>query len=292
MSVDKLQEKIRKLKTPLVVDFSVCSEHIPDHIRNAEESFMGAYLAFSKNLLVGLKNLVPAVRFDFNAFAVFGAEGMTVLEELLCAARGQGYYIFLDGVQALSAQSAAAAADMLLSRECRWDFDGLILSSYIGSDGFRPYVSLLKESGKDLFVVIRTSNKSATELQDLLTGGRLVHMANADIVNRYTGALVGKSGYSQLAIMAAAASADSLRSLRSKYKNLFMLLDGYDYPNSNAKNCSYAFDELGRGAAACAGISITAAWRENETDGSDYVDQAVAAVERAKKNLLRYLTIL
>ena len=292
MSIDKLQEKIRKLKTPLVVDFSVCSEHIPDHIRNKEESFMSAYHAFGQNLLMGLKNLVPAVRFDFNTFAVFGAEGMTVLEELLRVARGQGYYIFLDGVQALSAQSASTAANMFLSRECRWDFDGLVLSSYIGSDGFRPYVSLLKESGKDLFVVIRTSNKSATELQDLLAGGRLVHMANADIVNRYTGALVGKSGYSQLAIVAAASSADSLRSLRSKYKNMFMLLDGYDYPNSNAKNCSYAFDELGRGAAACAGISITAAWRENETDGLDFVDQAVAAVERAKKNLLRYLTIL
>ena len=92
--------------------------------------------------------------------------------------------------------------------------------------------------------------------------------------------------------MAAASSADSLRSLRAKYKNIFLLLDGCDYPNANAKNCSFAFDSLGHGAAACAGLSITAAWRDQETTGTEYVSQAVSAAERLKRNLTRYVTVL
>ena len=55
---------------------------------------------------------------------------------------------------------------------------------------------------------------------------------------------------------------------------------------------SYAFDKLGHGAIACAGFSVTAAWDTDTSDGTDYVERAVQAAERMKKNLLRYITIL
>ena len=92
--------------------------------------------------------------------------------------------------------------------------------------------------------------------------------------------------------MAAASSAESLRSLRAKYPRLFFLLDGFDYPNANAKNCSFAFDNLGHGAAACVGLSITAAWKEDGAEGEGYLEAACLAVERLKKNIQRYITIL
>lgn len=291
MSIDRLQEKIRKLKNPLVVDFAILPEHIPPHILEAEGNFSKAYKQFCKELLQGLKTVVPAVRFDFGAFALLGGEGLEILEEVLLCAKEQDYYVLLDGVEALSAQSAERAAAILFSDDCKWYSDGLILTSYIGSDGLRPYVSKLRDTGKDLFVVARTSNKTAPELQDLLTGSRLVHMAKTDVVNRFAEPLIGRCGYSQVAIVGAASSADSLRSLRAKYKNIFLLLDGCDYPNANAKNCSFAFDKLGHGAAACAGISVTAAWKE-ETDGTDFVLLAVQSAERLKKNLTRYVTVL
>ena len=140
--------------------------------------------------------------------------------------------------------------------------------------------------------MLRTANKSAAELQDLLTGSRLVHMAAADIANRLGEPLVGRSGYSQIAGIGPASVADVLKKLRTRYKSLFLLVDGYDYANANAKNCSFAFDALGHGAIVCAGSGITAAWNGDETDGTEYVSCAVQAAERMKKNLTRYVTIL
>ncbi len=290
MAIHRLQEKIRKLKNPTVVNFSVLSEHIPPHILEAAGSFALAYKQFCKELLEGLKDIVPAVRFDFNSFAMLGGEGLDALEEVLNFAGSRGYYVLLDGVQTLSSQDARRAAQVFLGENCRWRFDGLVVSSYIGSDGLLPYTAALGD--KDLFVVIRTSNRTAPEIQDLMTGSRLVHMANADIVNRFVQPLTGKSGYSQVAVMAAASSPDSLRALRAKYQNIFLMLDGCDYPNANAKNCSYAFDNLGHGAAACAGLSITAAWKEESDTGTDYVSQGVEAALRLKRNLTRYVTVL
>ena len=70
---------------------------------------------------------------------------------------------------------------------------------------------------------------------------------------------------------------------------LFILIDGYDYTGTNAKNCSFAFDKLGHGAIACAGAGILGAWKE--LDG-DPVEVAISEIERMKKNLTRYITIL
>ena len=46
------------------------------------------------------------------------------------------------------------------------------------------------------------------------------------------------------------------------------------------------------GAVVCAGETITCAWKQAQSDGGDFLEQAVAAAERMKKNLTRYVTIL
>jgi ABC-type sugar transport system substrate-binding protein len=90
--------------------------------------------------------------------------------------------------------------------------------------------------------------------------------------------------------MAAASSSASLKELRSKYPKLFMILDGADYPNANAKNCANAFDKFGHGAVAVVGSSVTAAWKQEE--GTDELEAALASANRMKKNLNRYITLL
>lgn len=291
MSIDKLQDKIRKLKCPLAVDLSVLPEHIPPHVLEAAGDFPRAYKQFCKELLEGLRESVPAVRFNFSSFALLGSEGLDVLEELLDLSKKLGYYILLDGAELLSARNLTFAADLLFDRNGKWYFDGLIVTAYTGSDAIRPYVSKLPDSDKDLFVVARTSNKTAAEIQDLLSGSRLTHTAMAEVVNRYAASTVGRCGYSNVAVMAAASAPDSLRALRAKFKNIFLLLDGCDYPTANAKYCSYAFDKLGHGALACAGLSVTAAWQD-ELEPTEYVACAVRSVERLKKNFSRYVTVL
>lgn len=290
MSVDILQEKIRKLKNPFVLELAPLYDELPEHIRS-EGSAADAGLRFCMELLAGLKGIIPAVRVSFSAFAIMGPDGMRALTEILSAARREGYYVLLDAPEVLSPRSAAMTAEGLLGKDSAYPCDGLVISGYLGSDVIKPFLKYCKE-GKDLFVVARTANKSAPELQDLLAGSRLVHIAAADHVNRYGADTAGKFGYTRVGILAAASSAESLRSLRAKYPRLFLLLDGYDYPNANAKNCSHAFDKFGHGAAACAGASICNAWKFAESDGIEYVQEALAAAERMKKNLNRYITVL
>jgi len=290
MSIDKLQDRIRKTKNPSVIDFSLSPELLPTYLLESEGSFLPAYERFCGELLEALKHTVPAVRFGFDYFALQEPDGTAALRRVMRSAKEKGFYIFLDGPEMLSAHTAALAAETLMTEE--YPFDGLILVSYIGSDGMRPYIDRLKDSGKDLFAVVRTANKTAPELQDLLTGTRLVHQARADVVNRYVEPFVGRYGYSGVSLVASASSADSVRNLRAKYKTVFLLLDGYDYANSNAKNCANAFDKLGHGAVVCAGESVTGAWKAGDGEGWQFAEYSVAAADKMKKNLTRYVTVL
>lgn len=288
MSIDKLQTRIRKLKNPSVIELSVTKTQIPKFLFGEDGSFLSAYETFCRDTLCTLKEIVPAVRFSYPWFSLYGADGITLLGNLLDAAKSYGYYVLLDVPEFSSVAASALAAEVFSGLPA----DGLVCFEFCGEDAVKPYISPCKAAGKSLFVNIRTPNKSAAQLQDLMTGSRLVHMAAADIAARLGEALVGKSGYSLVAGVCAANAADSLKSLRGKHKKMFLLVDGYDYTNANAKNCSIAFDGLGHGAIVCAGSSVTAAWCDETVDPRNYLESTLRAAERMRKTITRYITVL
>lgn len=288
MSMELLQEKIRKLKNPSVVELNLTMDQLPAHIFGQMDE-ISAYELFCENMLEGLKGIVPAVRFSFDRFALMGGGGLELLAKLLHKAKDEGFYVILDAPQVISAYNATVAADKLYTQ---YAFDALVLSSYMGSDGMKPFVNVAKEQGSALFFVVRTANRSASELQDLLTGSRHLYTAAADIVSRYAEGVVDRSGYSRVGLLCAASAPAAVTELRKKYNRMFLLVDGIDTPSGNAKNASLAFDRLGHGAVICASSGITCAWQEAGTDGGDYVEQAVEAARRMQKNIWRYVTVI
>ena len=290
MSIDRLQSKIRKMKCPIVLDFQMDVSLIPESILAEEKSFLKAFGRYTVELMDALRDVVPAVRFNFSEFAVCGVDGIAALSSLLNQARKLGYYTLMNAPEALTAQAANSYAQILLAEDCLWQFDGLILSQFIGTDAVKPYVAQ-KKTVKGLFAVVRTGNKSGPEMQDLITGGRLVHMAQADLINRLAEPNLGRSGFCSLGVMASATNSTSLLNLRSKFKYLFILIDGFDSSNANAKNCAAAFDNLGHGAAVCVGSSILGAWKEWEGEKT-FTEAALQSAERINKNLGRYITVL
>ena len=291
MSIDRLQSKIRKMKCPFVLDFQLDKTLIPPHILEEENTFMKAYCRYATELMEALRDAVPAVRFHFSEFALHGSDGVSALTSVLGCASKLGYYVLVNAPVALSAQQAANHAEILMGDTHQWQFDGLVISQFIGTDAIKPYAALQKNFNKGLFAIVRTGNKSGPEMQDLITGGRLVHMAQADLVHRIAEPSLGRSGFCTLGVMAAANSVTSLQDLRRKFKYLFILIDGFDVANANAKNCAAAFDKLGHGAAICVGSSITGAWKE-EKSGVLFADAARQAIERINRNMSRYITVL
>ena len=287
MSMDLLQEKIRKTKCPIVLDLAVKPEQIPGHIWEGKSQAQ-AMETFCRQLLAGMKGRIPAVRFSFDQWALLG--DLAALSDLTGYAAELGYYVLLDGPAVLSPWAAERAAS-IFDADSGYACDGMVLCPYIGSDAIKPFLPYCK-NGKSVFFAVRSANKSAAELQDMMTGSRLVHVAAADHVKRHAEAIVGKSGYSHIGVLTAATNANAVMGLRNKYTSLFLLVDGLDYPGGNGKNCSYGFDRFGHGCAISVGPAITAAWTAEGCNAEEFVELAVQAADRIRTNMNRYITIL
>ncbi len=292
MSIDTLQLKMKKLNNTLMVDFSAEPGMFPPEILEEHKDICDACWKFGSMLLAGLKGEAAAIRFSLMNFLLLGDNGPAVLSRLGKQASSLGFYTLLDACGVSTPSSARYAADRIWGEKSSFPCDGMMISGYFGSELISPFVPYCENQMKDLFVVVRSYNKSASEIQDLLAGSRTVHMAAADYVNRFGGNTVGKYGFSRIGIVASATAGDSVKMLRAKYPKLFMIVDGFGLPGSNAKNASYGFNRLGHGAIVCAGSSVTCAWREEEYKELDFVQASVEAVRKAQKKIGRYVTVL
>ena len=231
---------------------------------------------------------MAGVRFSFDHWALL--DGLQELSALMELANSLGYYVLLDAPAMLTPWAAERAA-ALLDDHYGFACHAMVADPYIGSDAIKPFLPYCKE-GKSVFFAVRTPNRSASELQDLMTGSRLVYAATAEQVDRLGQSYVGKSGYSALAVVTSATNANAVAGLRNKHKHLFLLADGLDYPGGNGKNCSLGFDRLGHGCAISVGPMITAAWAASEGEKMSAVEAALQAAERIKANMARYVSIL
>ena len=102
MSVDKLQEKIRKLKNPSLVELCMAPSELPAFLLEEEGSAAKAYGRFCRELVDGLNGLVPGIRVSFSSFALLGAEGITELQTILEYAKKAGFYVLLEAPQMMS----------------------------------------------------------------------------------------------------------------------------------------------------------------------------------------------
>lgn len=306
MSIDLLQSKIRKLKCPIVVGLDPTPELIPPELLaecrkrlgDTLEAIAESYLCFCKGILDALKKLVPAIKVQTACFDALGWQGVKVMQELLVYAKKLGYYVLLETMRtdvghiaAISAESVFGGLSCGTERVFPYPCDGLVLNGYLGSDGIKPYLPWVHgEEQKNLFIVVKSSNKSSAEVQDLLSGDRVIHTAMADLTLRWNGEVFGKCGYGQVGAVVGLSSPGAIPALRKRYDTLFFLVPGYGAQGGVAKHAAYAFDKFGHGAAVCAARSILGAWREQA--GADYPEAAVSAVEKMKKQLEVYVTVL
>ena len=310
MSIELLQGKIRNLKSPVCFGFDPMPDRIPPYLlAEAREAYgdtpralTSAYETFGRALLEALAPSVPAVKFQPVCFEALGAEGMAVLDRLTRFARELGMYVIMDtsfcsieAIAQLEAQTCFGATKIGEADYSPFYTDAATLNAYFGSDGIRPFLPYCKEQEKAVFLLVRSSNRSGREVQDLLAGDRTLYTVMADLAVRLSSTedLYGQSGFSSIGIMVGGTQPKILEQLRSRYDRLFFFVTGYGAQGGRAADVRYAFNRVGHGAVVCAARSILCAWQKNENDpeGRLFVDAAVKAANKMRLDILGYVNL-
>lgn len=307
MSVDLLQEKIRKMKCPVAVGMDPMPDRIPPLLLEKSRALYGdtpqamadAYEQFCLGLLEAVAPIVPAVKVQPVCFEALGAAGMEVMRRVTERAHALGLYVIVDtsfcsisSVAELQAQTCFGQMKIGEGGYSPYYSDAATLVSYFGSDGIRPFLPYCKEHDKAVFMLVRTSNKSGREVQDLISGDRNIYTVMADLAMRLSQDQFGKTGFSGIGIIVGAPQPEILKKLRSRYDRLFFCVTGYGAQGGRAADVQHAFNNLGHGALVCAARSIICAWQQGEDpDGRNYQQAAAAAARKMSADIQKYVSI-
>ena len=198
--IDILIDKIKEMNNPTVAGLDPKLDYVPEDIKAAAfkeygETFKGAAEAiweFNKILIDSLCDIVPAVKPQCAYYEMYGLEGLNCLKKTIDYAKEKGMYVILDAKRGDIGATSEAYAKAYLGKtqlgsniEPAFDADCLTVNPYLGTDGVKPFADQCAENNKGIFVLVKTSNKSSGELQDLKADGKFIYEHMADLVNSW-----------------------------------------------------------------------------------------------------------
>ncbi|MBR5114230.1 MAG: orotidine-5'-phosphate decarboxylase [Oscillospiraceae bacterium] len=272
--MDALIEKILQKDNPTVAGLDPRQAHLPPELREMPPD--EAYLKFNLGLIDALADVVPAVKPQAACYEALGAAGMAVLEKTIAAAREAGLYVISDAKRGDIGSTAEAYAEAWLA-DGPLGSDAVTVNPYLGSDGILPFLA----TGRDVFALVKTSNPSSAELQDLDCGGEPLYMRVAKLVEKLGAESVGEHGYSKLGAVVGATHPAELAQLRAAFPTVFFLVPGYGAQGGGAADVAGAFDEKGLGAIINSSRGIIAAWKKTGGDWRDAARSEAIAMREA-----------
>jgi len=299
MSFDRLQEKIDLMQNPTVVGLDPALEHVPPeilekHIVAAGETLEAAASAvfeFNTGLIDALYDIVPAVKPQSAYYEALGPEGVRALKKTCDYAKSKGMYVICDAKRNDIGSTAEAYSAAYLGTvrvggaELRpFDVDALTVNAYLGSDGIKPFIESAVKYDKAIFALVKTSNPSAGELQDMFIDERRIYTVVGDLMEEISRDTIGKYGFTRIGAVVGATYPEEIEFLRARLKNTFFLLPGYGAQGGTAADAARAFDGNGRGAVVNSSRAIIAAWKKA---GGDYAAAARAEALRMRDDLRR-----
>jgi len=306
MFVDRLIDGILEKNNPTVVGLDPKIEYVPTFIKEKSFKEYGvnlkgaseAIIQFNKMIIDSIYDQIPAVKPQLAYYEMYGVDGMHAFDETCKYAKSKGLIVIADGKRndigsTAQAYSNAFLGSTVIDKEIKqkaFDVDALTVSPYLGEDGIKPFIEDCKNNEKGIFVLVKTSNKSSGQLQDLVTQlGKSIYEVMAEYVNEWGKPVTGKYGYSSVGAVVGATYPNQAKLLRSIMKKAYILVPGYGAQGGTARDCVNSFRKDNLGAIVNASRSIMCAYKsdiwKNEYSEESFAEASRAEVIRMKDDL-------
>lgn len=313
---DRLVDAIHKKGVPACVGLDPLIERFPadllrEHgIATTEEGHVepgtpgekitDAMVDFGQTVMRAIAPHVPAVKLNIAFFERYHVNGIRAYGELIRYAREQGLIVIGDVKRADIGHSTVQYAHAQLGEVEPWrgtgilNADAVTVNPYFGYDAIRPFVEIARRTGRGLFVLVQTSNESASEIQDLrLQDGSRVCEQVARLVQTWSADedLVGESGYSCIGAVVSPRDTESTARLRALMPNCLFLVPGFGTQGKTIEQVRQCFKPDGTGALVTTSRTVIYAYRSpqrHEPLGADWkacVEQACAAFAQTVRKL-------
>ena len=291
---DRLLDAIAQKKTPLVVGLDPVYDQLPAAITRHRElndegdvqAAIDAMVEFSNRVLKIVAPHVAAVKINSAFFERYYWDGVEAYSSLIQEAAAHGLIVIGDVKRGDIGNTAQHYAEATLSDPSFSTMDDLVgpdavtVNPYMGGDSIAPFLKVAAEFNKGLFILVRTSNPGAADIQDLkLADGTPLYMHVGKLVAKWGSETIGQRGYSAVGAVVGATNPEQLAELRKALPQTLFLVPGLGAQGGSAADVAKAFKSDGTGAIVTASRSIIFAHNSDK-----YKDIAPENWEKAIEN--------
>lgn len=272
-AIDNLIDKIKEKNNPTVIGLDPRYEMIPKCITQKYaptlEGASKAIIEFNKRLIDATYDIIPAVKPQIAFYEMLEIEGMKAFKETCEYAKQKGMLVIADikrgdiGSTAEGYSNAFLGKTKIGSKEERiFDVEFVTLNPYMGIDSIKPFIEDCKKYNKGIFVLIKTSNPSSGDIQDVkMENGEELYTKVAKLVENWGEELRGEYGYSSVGGVVGATYPEQIESLRKIAPHTFFLIPGYGAQGGKANDIAKAFDSNGIGGIVNSSRGLMCAYK-------------------------------
>lgn len=233
MIVDKLYEAVKE-KGFVCVGLDSHLDYIPNYIKEKHEKLSDIIFEYNKTIIDATSDIVAIYKPQIAYYEANGLEGLIAYQRTLRYIKEKGLLSIGDVKRGDIASTAKEYAKAHFKGEFEADF--ITLNPYMGMDSITPYLDYLKTGEKGVFVLLRTSNEGAKDIECLDYNGEALYFKVGDELKKFADELTSECGYSPLGFVVGATHSEEAKKIRERYKNIFFLLPGYGAQGAKAED--------------------------------------------------------
>ena len=260
MVSDNYIQRVVATKSHLCVGLDPVLDKFPYFILNRAKELYGknpqgaayAILEFNKIIIDIVADKVPSVKPQLANYEKYDSYGIEAFWKTVEYARKKGLLVIADAKRGdIGSTSNAYAESFFKNSEDEWAssvaVDALTINPFLGSDGLDPFINLNSKKGN--FVLVKTSNQSSGEIQDLVIDNKQITVSETvcDYINSRV-KLVGEYGFSNIGAVVGATYPQELSKFRKLLPHSLFLVPGVGYQGGDITQLEAGFDKRGLGS--------------------------------------------
>lgn len=283
MSMERLVNAARK-KGPVCVGLDTQLSFLPEFLKAKDWSTGEKIFEFNRQIIDATQDEAGCFKLQIAFYEALGLDGMAAFSKTLRYARSRGNVTITDAKRGDISSTAEQYAHAHFSGD--FETDVMTINVFMGEDAVSPYYPYLAKD-KGVFALVKTSNPSGRDFQDLLVDGETLYERTARKVAEWGECFLGESGFSAIGAVTGLTYPEEFERIRPLLANTFLLIPGYGAQGGTGKDIAGFFKDGIRGVVNSSRGLITA--HKGKTEGEDFTKYVRQAVLDMKQDIQKWL---
>lgn len=279
--IDRLFNEVEE-KGNVCVGLDTSLDYIPEEIKVRHQNIEDIIFEFNKRIIDCTKDITAIYKLQIAYYEACGIKGLLAYKKTLEYLKFNSLLSIGDVKRGDISSTAEMYAKAHLEGEFEADF--ITLNPYMGFDSITPYLKYLESGKKGLFVLLRTSNPGAKDIEYLEADNKKIYYHVGDKLEEMGSKYLGSCGYSSLGAVVGGTHIDEAVEIRTRYQNMFFLIPGYGAQGGKGEDVALYLKD-GNGGIVNSSRGIITAYKKHNDGYENFERYTREAVLSMKKDM-------